>query len=152
MVSTADVVCVVIFVGLILLEGHRGLVLGIVDFVGVLVVVLGVRQAYIPLSGYFGSGSSAYMILLGVGLLLLVVLSAYLARTTKLLVGGGEAAGGALLGMCSAAVLCFAFFEIMSVRYGPSAPIITRSLFHSQVYELRGAKAFGEFMRTLMGR
>ena len=152
MVSTADVVCVLILLGMILLEGQRGVVLGLVDFVAVLGVVLGVRQAYAPLSGYFGSPSMAYLVLLVVGLLLAAVLSAYVTKVTHFDVSGVDAAGGALLGVCSAVVLCLALFELMNIRYGAGAAIITRSLVHSEIYERTGFKAFGEFLRTLMGR
>ncbi len=152
MVSTVDVVCVVVFVGLILLEGQRGVVLALLDFVGVLAVVLIVRQAYVPLSGYLGSPSRAYWVLLLVGLVAVIILSAYSTKVTHVDVSGIDAAGGALLGLCTAVVLGFAFFELLGMWYGSGAAIITRSLVHSEIYELHGFRAFGELLRTLMGR
>lgn len=152
MVSTADVFCILIFVALMLVEGQRGVILALVDFVGLLVAVVVVREAYVPLAIHFGSASVSYLVLLGLAVLAVIIGGVYLANAVTVQVTGGEAAAGALLGMCSATVLCFAMFEILTIRYGSGSAIVSGSLLRSQFYDFAAFRAFADFVRTLMGR
>jgi hypothetical protein len=152
MVSTADVCCILIFAAMILVEGQRGVVLALIDFVGLLVGVVVVREAYVPLAVHFGSASVSYMVLFGVAVLAVIIASVYLAKAVKFQVTGGDAAAGALLGICSATVLCFALFEILTIRYGSGSGIVSGSLLRGQFYDFAAFRAVADFVRTLMGK
>lgn len=152
MVCTADVVCILVFLAMVVVEGQRGVLLALVDFAGVVVAVVVVRNVYTPLSAHLGSPSTAYIVLLSVALLLVIIGAVWLTRATKMQVTGGEAAAGALLGICSATVLCFAMFEVLTIHYGSGSAILGDSLFRAQIYDLAGFRAFVEFVRTLRGK
>ena len=149
---TADVVCIFVFLAMVLVEGQRGVLLALVDFAGVLAGVVLVRALYVPLSAHLGSPSIAYLVLLFVALLLVIIGGVWLAKATKMQISGAEAAAGALLGICTAVILCFAFFDLLTIRYGSGAAILSKSLLRSQIYDLTGFRAFIEFARTFAGK
>ncbi|MEA3403445.1 MAG: hypothetical protein U9R79_19540 [Armatimonadota bacterium] len=152
MVSPVDVLCLVMFVGLMALEGRRGIIPALVDFLCILLGLIGIRLAYMPFSEQVGPPSFAYLLLAIVVLVLTAGIAVFMSVRLKVNVTATEAAVGAFLGLCTAAVISYGFFEYLAIRYGAHAPIITDSVLSWQLYEFRGYQAFVDFMRTLMGR
>ncbi|MGC9319444.1 MAG: hypothetical protein ACP5KN_15530 [Armatimonadota bacterium] len=152
MVSPVDVLCLVLFVGLMALEGSRGVIPALIDFLCILLGLIGIQLAYIPFSEQIGPPSFAYLIL-GIAVLLVTAgVALFMSARFKVDVTAAEAAVGAFLGLCTAAVISYGLFEYLAIRYGAHASIIKDSVLSWQLYEFNGYHAFVNFMRTLMGR
>ncbi len=151
MVSAADVFCLAIFIGMVALEGNRGIIPALVDFVCVLVGLIGVRTALLPLSQHL-QPSNAYLLLVGLLVVITALISIYVSRRLRIHVTAWESAVGVLFGLCTAALLSFTFFEWLAIRYGSSAHIIRDSILSWVLLEWTGFEEFTKFLHTLMGR
>lgn len=151
MISPADVLCLALCVGLIALEGNRGIILALIDFACVLIGVIAINLAYVPLADHMRP-SNAYLTLLISVVAITALLSIVVSRRLKVHVTAFEAAVGAILGLGSAVVLSYAFFEWLGIRYGTGAPIVRNSIVCWLVFDYSGFREFGEFIRALRGK
>jgi len=147
-----DVLCLAIFVGMVALEGYRGIIPALVDFLCLLGVAFAVRSLYVPLSPHVGQPSTAFLLLACVFLGLTAVLSIFVSRRLEVHITALEATVGAVLGLFSAAVLSFTMFEWLGIRYGANASILKDSVLAWQLHEFAGLHAFMDFLRTLQGK
>ncbi len=151
-ITPVDVLCLAIFVGMVALEGYRGIIPALVDFLCLLGVAFAVRSLYVPLSPQVGQPSTAFLLLACVLLGLTAILSIFVSRRLEVHVTALEATVGAVLGLCSAAVLSFILFEWLGIRYGTSARILKDSVLAWQLHEFAGLRAFVDFLRILQGK
>ena len=151
MITPIDVLCLAIFVGVIALEGHRGVIPAAVDLLCVFATAFIARRAYGPLSPYIGTPSWTYVLVVVILLGLTALLSIFVSRRLKVMVTPLEATISAVIGLISAAVLVFILFEWVSVRYGPDASILKKSLMAWQLHDFAGFRALADLLRQLRG-
>jgi len=150
-ISPVDVLCLAIWAGLIFLEGQRGIIPALADFLCVLVGLVLVRIGYVPLSENMRP-SAAYLLLLCAVVVLTAILSIYLSRRLKVQVTAVEAAIGGALGLSTGVLLSYAIFEWLTIRYGGGSSIVSNSLLHWAISELSGLHALADFYRKLTGK
>ncbi len=152
MITPIDVLCMVIAVALIVLEGHRGVTLAVVDLVGVGATVVIAGKVYVRLMEYIPTASNAYLVAAVTPLLLVAGISVFLTRRTKQNVTGIEAAFGALAGLGMGILLAYVIYHYLVMKYGGSAVFLRNSLLAYQFAEDGVVHEMTSFMRTLMGR
>lgn len=152
MISAIDILCIAIAVGLIVVEGQRGLVLSLVDLAGILVAVVIGGFTYRWLHPYVGTYSTAYLICVGLPLAGVVTLGVVLTMRTKEYVRGWEAAVGALVGLCSGIVVAYTIYTYLAMRYGVGSSLLKDSLLTYQFDERGIVHELTAFVRTLAGR
>ncbi|MFW6156899.1 MAG: hypothetical protein ACOC7J_06245 [Armatimonadota bacterium] len=154
MISPADIFCLAIIAGLMVLEGHRGIVPALVDFVCVLVGLILTRLAYVPLSEYadYMQPSLAYMVLFGLTIVLTATLSIFISSRLHVNVTPTEAAVGAALGLGAAVVVSSAFLDWLIIRYGSGHPLARHSVLLWAMTESAGVREVADFFRRLTGK
>ena len=152
MITPIDVFCLAMFAGLMALEGNRGIIPALVDFLCVLGIAFAGAYGHAPLTEHIEQPSDAYLLLVGGLLLLTVVLSIFISRRLKVQVTAIEATFGAVIGMAAATVLTYMLFEWLSMRYGANSRIVSESLMAWQLHDFAGWHALVNFSRTLAGR
>lgn len=150
MISPADIFCLAIVAGLMVLEAHRGITPALIGFLGILVGVIVTRLAYVPLSEYM-QPSGAYLLLMGVMIVLTAVMSTVVFRRLRVHVTEIEAAVGCILGLGTGLLLSYAFFEWLTVRYGGGHLFITNSFLYWSMMEFAGLREVAGFFRRLSG-
>jgi len=150
-ISPVDILCLAIWAGVMFLEGQRGIVPAVVDFLCLLVGLVLIRIGYVPLSEHMRP-SASYLLLLCVAVLLTAILSIFLSRRLRVNVTPVEAAIGAILGLSSGMLLSYAIFEWIAIRYGSGSSLISNSLLHWAISEASGLHALGDFFRQLTGK
>lgn len=151
MITPIDVLCVALFVGVIALEGHRGIIPAGIDLLLLFGVAIGSRYAYGPFSTHIGSPSWTYVLVAGVLLSITVLISIFVSRRVKVIVTPLEASIAAVIGLVSGAVLVFILFEWVSIRYGAEAPILKNSLMAWQLHDFAGFRALVDLYRSFQG-
>ncbi len=151
MISPADIFCLSIIAGLILIEAHRGIIPALIGFLGILGGLILTRIAYVPLSEYM-LASGAYMLLMGVLTLLTAVVSTVVFKRLRMHVTEVEAAIGAIIGLGTGLLLSYAFFEWLTIRYGGASSLIRNSLLYWAMMEFAGLREVADFFRKLTGR
>ena len=151
MISPIDIFCLAVIAGLMVLEGYRGIVPSLVDFVCVLVGVILARIFYVPLSEHM-QPSSAYLLIVGVLVILTALLSIFVTRRLKVQVTPVEAAIGGALGLGTALLLSHALFQWIIIRYGGGAGVVKGSLLYWAMSELSGIREVVGFLRKLTGK
>ena len=133
------------------LEAHRGVIPALVTFIGILVGLVLTRVFYVPLSEHMRP-SGAYMLLLGSTIVLILVLSMVIARRLRVHVTEVEAAIAAALGLGTAMLISYGFFEWLSIRYGGGSMLVTNSLLYWAMSEAAGVREVANFFHKLTGR
>ncbi|MFW5867846.1 MAG: hypothetical protein ACOCX2_08525 [Armatimonadota bacterium] len=151
MISPADIFCLALIGGLMVLEGNRGVVPALVDFLCVLVTIILARSFYVPLSENM-QPSMAYTLILGISLALTVLLSVYVSKRLNVDVTPVEAAIGAGFGISTAVLLSIALFDWLSIRYGGGVSLLHDSLIYWAVTEFAGLREVIDFFGRLTGR
>lgn len=151
MITPIDVLCLAMFVGVIALEGHRGIILSFIDLLLLLGTAFVARHAYGPLSPHIGSPSWTYVLLIVVLLGITVLVSVFVSRRLKVIVTPLEATIAAVIGLVSAAVLVFILFEWISIRYGPESSILKNSLMAWQLHDFAGFHAMVDLFKKFQG-
>ncbi|NLO06062.1 MAG: hypothetical protein GX131_09585 [candidate division WS1 bacterium] len=151
MISPADVLCIALAVGMVALEGSRGVIPALVDFAAILLGVTLIGWGYIPLSDQMQPSTACGLLLLGV-VLATAFLSIFISHRLKVHVTAIESAVGAVLGLLTATFLSYAFIKWLTIRYGLGALIVKNSILYWAIVESAGLRELAQFMRTLMGR
>jgi hypothetical protein len=138
------------FIAMVGLEGNRGIVLAAIDFLCLLLGMIGTQAGYVPLADHMKPSMAYLTIAVGV-LLITAFLSIFVSRRLEIRVTALEAAIGALFGMLSALVLTYGLFHWLEIRYGAAAPIIRDSIVGWVVLDFAGIEALADFLHTLMG-
>lgn len=150
-ISPADIFCLAIAAGLMLLEANRGIVPAAIDFLGVLIGLILARLFYVALTDQM-QPSSAYLLLVAGVILLTALLSIIVSRRLEINVTEVEAAIGAALGLGTALTISFALFEWLSIRYGVGTPLVKNSLLYWAMSEAAGVRVVAEFFGRLLGK
>lgn len=150
-ISAADIFCMAIAAGLMLLEAHRGVVPALISFAGVLLGLVLTRTFYVSLTDHM-QPSSAYMLLLGATILIIAIFSTIVTRRLKMHVTEIEAAIGATLGLGTALFLSYGFIEWLAIRYGIGTPLVKNSLLFWAMNEAAGFHEVAAFFHKLTGR
>lgn len=151
MISPADIFCLVIVAGLMVLEANRGIIPALIDFLGILIAVVLTRELYVPLSEYM-LPSGAYMLLMGGLTLITVIFSTYVGRRLEISVTEIEAAIAAALGLSAGMLLSYAFFQWLTIRYGGGTLLVSNSLLYWAMTKFAGLRAVVDFFHQLLGR
>ncbi len=151
MISPADVLMVAVCIGLIALEGNRGITPALADFLCVLTGSIIIRYAYVPLSENMRP-SDAYLLLFLTVIVLTAVLSIYISTRLKVSTSGLEAGVGAVLGLGSGLILSYTFLQWLVIRYGMAAPIVRDSIVSWLLFDYTGFNELRQFLQTLMCR
>ncbi len=138
------------FIAMVGLEGNRGIVLALVDFLCLLLGLIATQAGYVPLADHM-KPSMAYLTIAAGVLLITVLLSIFLSRTLEIQVTALEAAIGAIFGILSAVVLTYGLFHWLEIRYGAASPIIRDSIVGWVLLDFAGLEALADFFRTLTG-
>lgn len=152
MLTPIDVLCLVMMAGLIALEGSRGIIPSLVDFLAVLGTALAARFGHIPLLEYIQRPSMAYLLVVGVLLVLTISLSIYMSTRLKVNVTSLEAAVGAVFGALTGLILTYMMLEWVSIYYGPHSAILRDSVLATQLHDFAGLHSLMEFIQTLRGK
>lgn len=150
--SAIDILCVALFIGIVALEGSRGVIPALIDLLCALLALVVARLGYVPLTEYVEPYSSAYLLIVCVVLGLSAILSIYVSRRLTVHVTAFEAGVGAVLGLFTSAVLTYLIFDWLTVAYGPGAVIVKDSVFSYYLYEFGGFKDMRDLLRILMGK
>ncbi len=151
MISPADVFCLAIIVSLMVLEGYRGAIPAVVDFLCVIIGVVIIRTKFADVTQYVQPPSLAYALLMGLVVALTALTSLFISRRLRVDVTAAESAIGASLGLFTGLVLSFAFFEWLTIRYGSYNTLTVNSVLSWHIYEMHGLRDFVELFRTLTG-
>ncbi len=152
MISAVDLLCIVITVVLIAIEGQRGLLLSLVDLATVMAALVGAGLCYERFVRLTGSYSSAYLTCLIVLLLVAVGLGIFLSRRTRENVRPWEATAGAFVGLLAGGLISYGIYQFLVMRYGSSSLLLRNSLLGYQFDERGLVYDLSEFVRTFMGR
>ncbi len=152
MLTPIDVLCIVMMAGLIALEGSRGIIPSLVDFLAVLGTAIAARFGHVPLLEYVQRPSMAYLLIVGVLLVLTICLSIFMSIRFKVIVTSLEAAIGAVLGTLTGIILTYMLLEWVSIYYGPNSAILRDSVLAAQLHDFAGFNSLVEFIHTLRGR
>jgi hypothetical protein len=150
-ISPADIFCLAIIAGLMLLEAHRGIIPALIDFLGVLLGLVLTRWFYVSLSDQMRP-SGSYMLLLGAAILITAIISIMVSRRLRINVTEVEAAIAAGLGLCTAILISYAFFEWVTIRYGAGDLMVKNSVLHWAISEASGLREIADFFRSLTGK
>lgn len=152
MITPIDIFCLAIAVVLIAVEAQRGIWVALLDCAGAVGAVYLAGYAYRPVVRWASTPSSAYFVVLVVAVIAVAGLSVYVSLRTKEHVRNWECAGGALVGVCTAATLSYGVFRFITMKYGAGASFVADSLLAYVFADDGVLHEWSRFMRLLMGR
>ncbi len=152
MITPIDIFCLAITVVLIVVESQRGVWVALVDLSGGVGIVYLAGYATLPLAPWISPASSAYFLVLVLGIVLVGAVSAYVSTRTKEHVRNWECAAGAFVGLGSAIALSYGVFRFITMKYGAGASFVADSLLAYGFAADGVLHEWSDFMHLLMGR
>jgi hypothetical protein len=137
--------------GIMFLEGNRGIIPALIDFIGILLGLIVTRIVYVPLSEHM-LASTAYILLFLAVIIATAFLSVVITRRLRIHVTPVEAAIGASLGLGTALLISYALFEWLAIRYGIGYPLVSNSLLNWAMNEFAALRELSEFFGHFLGK
>lgn len=143
-----DYVVIVLCAGLAILEAKRGFVVAFFDMIGCILIIEISGSVYLRFVSPSMSYASAYLMCLGIGVVIVGVLTTIIQRQTRMDIGSFDNSLAGLLGFICALILSHGVYGavILSQPQGMQSALYQGSAFAGQIYELRAWHGFLGFM------
>lgn len=139
-----DFVTIGLCILLAFVESKRGFVASLLDMIGAVLVLEVAASAYWHMHSL--SYVSAYLLLIGLGILIVAVATTLFKRYTEMDIGALDSSLAGLLGIFTGLLLAHAMYGAVILAYGRNAQVYRGSLLAGQVYDLNAVHSFLRFM------